>query len=213
MGNVESGEVEAREGGASLDADVLVERKVGEAFQQVVHHGEHQPEAEKDADDVEDHPVACVFGKDPHGGRQNVEPRDGVEKPQVGGRLGKKQKRRGEDVLECSAGDEGIDRSVDDDPEHQQKQDAGEVLAEDFLRRVGVSGRKHERPADHDENAHAKAGDAVVKVQGDPLVGTHGNVVPGGSDGMLEHHGKRRDDSKDFGVEFPRLYGSRFHAI
>ena len=131
----------------------------------------------------------------------------------MGGRLGEKQEGRGEDVLERSAGDEGVDRSVDDDPEYQQKQDAGEVLAEDFLRRVGVSGRKHERPANHDEHAHAEAGDAVVKVQGEPLVGTHGNVVPGGSDRMLEHHGKRRDDSKDFGVEFPRLCGSRFHAF
>ena len=125
----------------------------------------------------------------------------------MGARLGEKQEGRGEDVLECSAGDEGVDRSVDDNPEHQQKQDAGEVLAEDFLRRVGVLRRKHEGPADHDENAHAEAGDAVVKVQGEPFVGTNGNVVPGGGDGVLEDDGKSRDDSQDFGVEFPGFCG------
>lgn len=218
MRDVEPCQVETRKCRAPADTDVLVERNVEPFPGQMAHRRVDKTEGKENRDHVEHHAPACMLGKHAQRRRNQVEPRNHVQEPQVRRRLREEQYRRRDHAQDRLAESRSAPEShaervynpVEHDPEHNQRENPHQVVLQHLSGRVRVLGREHKRPANHDKHAHAKSREAVHEVEHEKVRSVNRGVVPGGGHRMLENHDKRREYTEPFGIDLTFL-GYIFH--
>lgn len=216
--DVEPSQVETRKCRAPADTDVLVERNVEPFPGQVAYRRVDKPEGKENRDYVEHHALARMLGKHAQRRRNQVEPRNHVQEPQVCRRLREKQYRRrnhaqnrlAESRSTPESHAERVYNPVEHDPEHNQRENPHQVVLQHLPGRVRVLGREHERPANHDEYTHAESRKTVHEVEHEKVRSVNRGVVPGGGHRMLENHDKRREYTEPFGIDLTFL-GYIFH--
>src|SRR5574344_148733 len=203
---------ETRESG---NDDVLVEREMDCPVNDEVHAGKHGPEDAEQREEVDDVFLFGVPGEYAEKRRQDVQPDDYIQKPQVNLRTEQERKRNADNVRETQIpGPCGqMNAAVENVPEDERAGDAGNVFSINFCRRTVDCRVEEQHSAQHQERRHRPAGKGIVEIQADPVQRSHGGVEPLERGRMNEDDEKSRDDPQYIRVKNSRLRSPRRRSV